>query len=245
MKNKRKKILIGAAAIAAIAGVVLVELLRERESIFVGTIEFTKIYVSPRVASQVKKRLVDEGMIVEERRMLYQLACEDIGVYREKLSNDYDRAEKMLKSGTMSPQSYDAVKAQYATNALQWDWCEVRAPIDDAVVLTRFSEPGDWVQPGVTMMTLGDMNDVWAYVYVDQPMIASLPIGMKVTGYLPEIKRKVPGHIIKINDEAEFTPKNAQTRKERIRLVFGVKIKFENPESILKPGMPIEVTFSE
>ena len=48
--------------------------------------------------------------------------------------------------------------------------------------------------------------------------------------------------IVKINEYAEFTPKNVQTREERTRLVYGIKVQFENPELILKSGMTIEST---
>lgn len=243
-KLPAKKKMIAAAAIVAVAAAagILYALLREGESIYVGTIEVTKVYVSPRVSSQVKERLEDEGTLVKEGQVLYRLACEDYSVQQQKLSNDYARAQRLTTSGAMAPERYDSVKANHDTNALQIDWCTVRAPLS-ATILTKYSEPGEWVQPGVRMMTLGDLTDVWAYVYVAQPMLAKLSLGQKVTGYLPEIEKKVDGIIIKMNDEAEFTPKNAQTRHERERLVFGIKIKFDNSENILKPGMPIEVTF--
>ena len=53
------------------------------------------------------------------------------------------------------------------------------------------------------------------------------------------------GQIISIRNEAEFTPKNVQTRDERTRLVYGVKVQFQNPTRILKPGMTIEVKLPE
>ncbi len=243
MTPTKKKIVAGVVLLGVIViGIALYELLRARESMYVGTIEVTKVYVSPRVASQVKQRIVDEGWLVKEGDVLYQLACEDIGVQKAKLTNDYSRAQQMLSGGTMAPQKYDSVKADHDNNAYQWEWCTIKAPLN-ATVLTKYSEPGEWVQPGVHMMALGDLTDVWAYVYVAQPMLAHLSVGQKVTGFLPEISKQVQGAIIKVNDEAEFTPKNAQTRKERTRLVFGIKIKFDNAENILKPGMPIEVTF--
>jgi HlyD family secretion protein len=79
---------------------------------------------------------------------------------------------------------------------------------------------------------------------VPQPVIAYLKPGMRLKGYLPEMSsREFDGVIEKINDEAEFTPKNVQTRSERERLVFGIKVNFHesNAEEILKPGMTIEV----
>jgi HlyD family secretion protein len=67
---------------------------------------------------------------------------------------------------------------------------------------------------------------------------------MKLKGYLPELKMKeFDGRILKINDVAEFTPKNVQTQEERERLIYGVKVSFleSNADEILKPGMTIEV----
>ena len=65
---------------------------------------------------------------------------------------------------------------------------------------------------------------------------------MAVTGILPEVRGRVlKGTVARIREEAEFTPKNVQTREERTRLVYGVKIAFPNPDGLLKPGMTIEV----
>lgn len=72
-------------------------------------------------------------------------------------------------------------------------------------------------------------------------MLYRLKIGQRITGILPEASdRTFSGRIIKINEEAEFTPKNVQTRAERTRLVYGVKVRFDNPDLMLKAGMTIE-----
>ena len=100
------------------------------------------------------------------------------------------------------------------------------------------------MNPGTKILTLANIREIWAYIYVPQPLIARLSPGMKVKGYLPELNnREFDGVIMKINDEAEFTPKNVQTQAERERLVFGVKVSFRdsNAEEVLKPGMTIEV----
>ena len=97
------------------------------------------------------------------------------------------------------------------------------------------------------MLTMANIRDIWAYIYVPQPEVSKLQVGMKLKGYLPELNnREFMGRVIKISDEAEFTPKNVQTRAERERLVFGVKISFlgSNEAEVLKPGMTIEVKLS-
>lgn len=123
------------------------------------------------------------------------------------------------------------------------DWCTITSPITGNV-LNRYHEPGELVMPGSKLFTLANIKDIWAYIYIPQPIVAKLKPGMVLNGYLPEMGDKLfKGKILKINDEAEFTPKNVQTRNERERLVFGVKVSFLgfNESEILKPGMTIEI----
>ena len=71
-------------------------------------------------------------------------------------------------------------------------------------------------------------------------------MGQAVEGFLPESDQHFEGRILSINDEAEFTPKNVQTRRERERLVYGVKTRFKNDAArTLKSGMTLEVSFGE
>ena len=124
-------------------------------------------------------------------------------------------------------------------------WATMRSPID-ATVITRYHEPGEMVNPGTKLLTLADVEHVWAYVYVEQPLLSKIKTGMEVGGIIPESDmKKITGSIAKINDEAEFTPKNVQTRRERTRLVYGVKIAFDNREGLLKPGMTVEMRLPE
>jgi HlyD family secretion protein len=91
-------------------------------------------------------------------------------------------------------------------------------------------------------MRVADLREVYAYIYVPQPVVARIKLGMRVTGMLPELKgRSFEGQVRHIRQDAEFTPKNVQTEEERARLVFGLKVYFKNPDLILKPGMTIEV----
>lgn len=227
--------------VAVILGIIVFFVWPNNESIYVGTIEVTEVDVAPRVSSLVGERVVDEGDLVKEGDVLYRLTCENYLVDATKATNDYERAKKLLATGNMPPEQYDSFRKNYENAKLNVEWCTVRSPIN-GTILTKFHEAGDYVFTGTKLMAMGDLTDVWAYVYVDQPLLASLTIGQDVTGVLPELNSKlIPGRIIHIKDQAEFTPKNVQTRKERTRLVYGVKIKFDNSENLLKPGMPIEV----
>lgn len=240
-KVRKRYVVVAVIALAAIVYFVF----PSGESIYVGTIEVTEVDVAARVASQIAERVADEGDIVKTGDALYRLTCEDQTINLAKAGNDFKRAEKLLATGNMSPEQYDTYKRNNDSAALDVEWCTVKAPID-GTILTKFHEGGDYVYKGTKLMAMGDLTDVWAYIYVDQPLLVNLSIGQEVTGVLPELGSKlIPGRIIHIKDEAEFTPKNVQTRKERTRLVYGVKIKFDNSEKLLKPGMPIEVRLAK
>jgi HlyD family secretion protein len=169
------------------------------------------------------------------------MACEDIKQNFELAKGDFDRGSRLFKIGSLSQENYDHLKSKRDDTLLKLDWCSVTA-IKDTKVLNTYREVGEYVIPGTKLLTLVNLSEVWTIIYVPQPLLAKISIGMKVTGYLPELKmRSFEGKITKISDAAEFTPKNVQTREERTRLVFGVKVTFSNPEELLKPGMSLEI----
>jgi HlyD family secretion protein len=208
---------------------------------YAGTIEATEVDISARLASQIDKVLVREGDAVQRDQLLVTLSCDDYKISATQAERDFKRARQLHKDGFIREDAFDQFKTQVEQARLKLDWCTIRAPLD-ATVLTRYREPGEQVGPGVKLLTLGDLHTPWAYLYVEQPLLVKLHTGMTVNAYLPELgNRALPGKIIKLSDAAEFTPKNVQTREERTRLVYGVKIEFANPDGLLKPGMPIEV----
>ena len=140
----------------------------------------------------------------------------------------------------MPQAEFDRIRFLREDSALKTRWLTIRAPLAGTVLNTYF-EAGEMVGPGARVATLADLSEVWAWVYVPQPVLASLKLGGPVTGTLPELKGKsFTGRLAEIREKAEFTPKNVQTREERTRLVYGVKVVFPNPDRILKPGMTIE-----
>jgi HlyD family secretion protein len=212
---------------------------------YAGTIEVTKVDVPARVASVISAVTVQEGDSVQEGQVVVRLACEDLRIAAERVQGDFERVTLLRRANAASAEEEAHIKAARDDAILRVGWCDVAAPLT-GTVLTRYHEPGEQVAPGSKLLTLADLRQVWAYVYVPQPLLAQLRIGMELTGRLPELQdRALPGRVIKINDEAEFTPKNVQTREERTRLVYGVKVRFQNPNGLLKAGMPIEVALPE
>jgi HlyD family secretion protein len=201
--------------------------------------------VPARVSSVIENILVREGDIAHSGQLLLVLSCEDIKITATQAKRDLERAARLVNQGFMSPQTYDQTKTRYADARLRLDWCRVTSPTD-GTVLTRYREPGESVAPGAKLFTLADLREVYAYIYVAQPELVNLRVGMNLQAVIPELDMHgLRGTIIKISEEAEFTPKNVQTREERTRLVYGVKINFANPDGLLKPGMTIEVALPD
>jgi HlyD family secretion protein len=97
--------------------------------------------------------------------------------------------------------------------------------------------------PGIVAMTIGDLRSPWVRIYIGEPDIGKVRIGQQAsvaTDAYP--KRQFPGTLRFIASEAEFTPKNVQTREERIKLVYEARVYLSNEEGIFKPGMPADVT---
>jgi len=107
------------------------------------------------------------------------------------------------------------------------------------VVTEKVSQEGETVSPGETLAVVADLANAWLNVYVGEPDLGKLRLGQTVT-VVTDDGAKRPGKITFIASEAEFTPKNVQTRDERVKLVYRVKVGLQNQDGFFKPGMPAE-----
>ncbi len=153
---------------------------------------------------------------------------------------------ELLQAGPRS-QQVEAARAQVheaeaALNQAEARWSEMRivAPIS-GVVLRKNLEVGETANPGVSILTLIDPKDLWLRAYVPEVEVGRIKVGQSARVSIDAFpNRQFSGRLSEIASEAEFTPKNVQTQKERVNLVFRVKISVENPEGLLKPGLPAD-----
>jgi HlyD family secretion protein len=118
----------------------------------------------------------------------------------------------------------------------------LRAPFS-GVILTRQTELGEVMQPGTPVVTLADLDHVWLRAYVAETDLGRIRWGQATTVHTDTYPDKAyPGQISFISSEAEFTPKSVETHKERVTLVYRIKIDVENLRHELKPGMPADAT---
>ena len=114
------------------------------------------------------------------------------------------------------------------------------APLS-GVVLVKNAEAGEFVVPGGAVVSLGDVEKPWLKAFINENDLGRVKLGQKVSVTTDSYPGKVyPGKITFLSSEAEFTPKNVQTAKERVKLVYRIKVSLENPHGELKPGMPAD-----
>ncbi|MGC8747861.1 MAG: HlyD family secretion protein [Candidatus Kapaibacteriota bacterium] len=118
--------------------------------------------------------------------------------------------------------------------------CNIISPIDGKV-LQKFVEVGEVVATGFPLFKIAKLDTMEMIVYVPETYLGKLKIGQLVEVNSDSYPNKVyKGKIVYISEEAEFTPKNLQTKDERVTMVFAVKIKIPNQNYELKSGMPAD-----
>jgi len=116
----------------------------------------------------------------------------------------------------------------------------LKAPIS-GVVLVRQAELGEVVVPGTPVVTIADLDHLWLRGYISETDLGRIRWGQPATVHIDTFPNTTyRGRVSFISSEAEFTPKSVETHKERVTLVYRVKIELDNPNHELKPGMPAD-----
>jgi HlyD family secretion protein len=120
------------------------------------------------------------------------------------------------------------------------DYTTLVSPLT-GLVLAKGTEPGEQVGAGTPVVTVGNVADTWVRAFINETDLGRVKVGQqaRVTSDTRPGKAYA-GRVTFIAQEAEFTPKNVQTAKERVKLVYRIKIAVPNPALELKPGMPVD-----
>jgi HlyD family secretion protein len=159
---------------------------------------------------------------------------------------NYERVRDLFKSGSISKKDYDNVETLYRVAKAGQEQINasirnavIASPID-GVVLEKNLEVGEMAFPGAPVLTVADIQDTWIKIYVNEKQLKSVKLGQKAYITIDSSDKKFPGKVVAISNKAEFTPKTIQTKDERVKLMFAVKIAVPNPSQELKPGMPAD-----
>ncbi len=153
-----------------------------------------------------------------------------------------------LKRGSR-PEEIEAARARRDQAVAQVK--AIRKKIDDSSVLAPVAgvitqkavEEGEQVLPNAALFRISELDQVHLMIYVSDEELARVKLGQEANVFIDgRPKQPFTGKVTYISSVAEFTPKNVQTKEDRTKLVFGVKIEIPNPDGILKPGMPADAT---
>jgi HlyD family secretion protein len=105
------------------------------------------------------------------------------------------------------------------------------------VVTEKLSDRGELAARGTGIVVVTDLPNAWLNAYVSEPDLARLRLGQEAEVVTDDGQSR-KGRVSFVASQAEFTPKNVQTRQERVRLVYRIKVAVENADGLFKPGMP-------
>jgi HlyD family secretion protein len=132
-------------------------------------------------------------------------------------------------------------KASLVTAEVRLKNTVIHAPMT-GIILKKNCELGEIIGQGIPVYTIGDLSRPWIKVYVSGEKRGLIKFGQKAQVTTDTYKNKVyEGTVSFISPEAEFTPKTVQTKEERIKQVYGIKVRLENQDQELKPSMSADV----
>lgn len=138
----------------------------------------------------------------------------------------------------------DQAFAQTASLRKKVDDCVILSPIEGTVT-TRYVEVGELVGQGMAVVRIANLSRLTMLVYVSETLLPRVTLGQKAKITVDAFSdRSFEGEVVYISPTAEFTPKNIQTKDERTKLVFAIKLKVANPDGTLKAGLPADAVIS-
>ncbi len=136
----------------------------------------------------------------------------------------------------------DSLKEQLKTYEYDLTQATLTAP-QDGVIRSRLLEVGDMASPSKPVYLLSIDTKKWIRVYVPETRLGELHAGKKAQVKIDSLGKTLPGTVGFISGTAEFTPKSVQTEELRTALLYEVRVLVEDPDDVLRLGMPATVSF--
>jgi len=168
-------------------------------------------------------------------------------VMQSQLASAEDNAEKvkhLSRPEEINEASAHKIQLQAARDAIQKtiDDSYITSPLK-GIITHKVVEQGEMVAQGATVATVTDISQVYLMIYVTEEQLPRVKLGEQADVKIDGLPNKTfPGKVTYISPEAEFTPKDIQTKDDRVKLVFGVKVEIANPTGELKKGLPADAT---
>ena len=216
-----------------------------------GAVEAQQYQVASVIAGRVTKVAVSEGDVVKQGQTLVVLDQSALKLQVDQAEQGVRASRAALsnakKDGTKADVSAARARLNQAKAAVdlakvQLGYATVPAP-HSGVVVTVTTNAGQNAGPGRTLLTLSDPGSLFVRVFVPEAQIGSVKVGQQVTVTPDSPGEPYTGTVSFVASEAEFTPNNVETKDQRTKLVFEVRVRISDTSRALKAGMPVDVTF--
>ncbi|MBT3338139.1 MAG: HlyD family efflux transporter periplasmic adaptor subunit [Anaerolineae bacterium] len=202
--------------------------------------------LSTQAAKDVLKARAEVTVAQERYNMaLDQLRALQTGAFSPSVVAAAANVQQAEAALGQAQKAIEQVEAQIQLLETQMEKLVTRAPID-GVVLTRSIEVGEVIQAGLAVMNIAPLDELTVTVYIPEDRYGQVNLGdsaILTVDSFPE--ESFEATVIRIADQAEYTPRNVQTKEERQTTVYAVKLSVCNKDGKLKPGMPTDLIFGE
>lgn len=250
------------------SGKIMLVAYKEGETATIGSV--MAIIDTTNLTLQRNQLIAQRESVLAQKEGLYaQIAVSDQQI--SNIKKDQVRIQNMVVQGAATPKQMDDIDGQIALvgkqkkaysaqiNAIEQNADAVNAQIDvlndkiststikaplSGIVLEKYAEQGELATPGKALYKMANMGSLILRVYISGNQLTQVQLGKQVKVMIDgnEGMKELSGTVEWISPEAEFTPKIIQTREERVKLVYAVKVRVVN-DGTLKLGMPGEIKF--
>ncbi len=215
-----------------------------------GTIEADQIAITPQASGRVVSAPAQEGVPVSQGDVLYRLddSLLKLNVAQARSGVTAARAnyDNVRKDDASTKADRAAAKAQWEQAKVaekmarvQLGYATIAAPT--AGVLSNLAvRAGENAVPGNTLAIVSDVANLYVTIYVPENRIGEVKVGQKGT-LSTDSTKDYAVEVTYISPQAEFTPASIETKDQRVKLVYQVKLRVTDADSALKPGMPADV----
>jgi HlyD family secretion protein len=216
-----------------------------------GAVEADEFQIAPAMAGRIETITVSEGDIVvanaviatlDKRALELQLAQATEGVNAAKAAVTQAKDGGTKAEVSAAKARLAQAKASVKLAQVQLSYTTVTAP-HAGVVVAVAANAGQNASPGKTLATISDTSNLFVRVFVPETRIGDVKLGAPVTVTTDSSEATYPGTVEFIAAQAEFTPNNVETKEQRVKLVYEVRVRISDTSGTLKAGMPVDVTF--
>lgn len=215
-----------------------------------GSVEATQYQVAPAMAGRITEVSVAEGDTVTKDQVVVTLDSRALALQLSQAKQGVKAAEAAVKNakddGTKADVAAARARLSQAESAVklarvQLGYAQIKAP-SAGTVITVIGNVGQNAAPGRTLITLSDTSDLFVRVFVPETRIGNVKIGQQAS-VAGDSGGTAEGTVTFISSTAEFTPNNVETKEQRTKLVYEVRVTIADRNGALKAGMPVDVTF--